>query len=35
MLDRDQVRSSIARRLGIDIGALTPVPIATSKAWSR
>ena len=23
-LDRDQVRSSIARRLGIDIGALTP-----------
>ena len=25
ILDRDQVRSSIARRLGIDIGALTPV----------
>jgi Fic family protein len=24
ILDRDQVRSSIARRLGIDIGALTP-----------
>jgi Fic family protein len=24
MLDRDQVRSSIARRLGIDIGGLTP-----------
>lgn len=24
VLDRDQVRSSIARRLGIDIGALTP-----------
>src|SRR5271166_2289904 len=24
MLDRDQVRSSIARRLGIDIGALAP-----------
>lgn len=24
-LDRDQVRSSIARRLGLDIGALTPV----------
>jgi Fic family protein len=24
LLDRDQVRSSIARRLGIDIGALTP-----------
>src|SRR5271157_4757308 len=23
-LDRDQVRSSIARRLGVDIGALTP-----------
>ena len=23
-LDRDQVRSSIARRLGMDIGALTP-----------
>src|SRR6266702_6826582 len=25
ILDRNQVRSSIARRLGIDIGALTPV----------
>lgn len=25
MLDKDQVRSSIARRLGLDIGALTPV----------
>ena len=24
ILDRDQVRSSIARRLGVDIGALTP-----------
>lgn len=24
LLDRDQVRSSIARRLGVDIGALTP-----------
>src|ERR1700694_2827007 len=24
ILDRDQVRSSIARRLGMDIGALTP-----------
>src|ERR1700722_3679561 len=24
MLDREQVRSSIARRLGMDIGALTP-----------
>ena len=24
MLDSDQVRSSIARRLGIDIGALVP-----------
>lgn len=24
MLDRDQVRSSIARRLGMDIGALAP-----------
>ena len=24
ILDKDQVRSSIARRLGIDIGALTP-----------
>src|SRR6266851_7850968 len=24
ILDRDQVRSSIARRLGIEIGALTP-----------
>ena len=24
VLDRDQVRSSIARRLGLDIGALTP-----------
>src|ERR1700729_2032952 len=23
-LDRDQVRSSVARRLGVDIGALTP-----------
>src|SRR5580658_5711830 len=25
VLDHDQVRSSIARRLGMDIGALTPV----------
>ena len=25
ILDRDQVRSSVARRLGMDIGALTPV----------
>src|ERR1035437_2944835 len=25
VLDRDQVRSSVARRLGMDIGALTPV----------
>ena len=24
MLDRDQVRSSIARRLGMDVGGLTP-----------
>src|SRR5262245_41954597 len=24
VLDRDQVRSSLARRLGVDIGALTP-----------
>src|SRR5450756_97801 len=24
VLDRDQVRSSVARRLGMDIGALTP-----------
>jgi Domain of unknown function (DUF4172) len=24
ILDRDQVRSSVARRLGMDIGALTP-----------
>ena len=34
VLDKDQVRSSIARRLGIDIGALTP-PTAMSKASSK
>ena len=33
-LDRDQVRSSIARRLGMEIGALRP-PSAMSKASSR
>lgn len=32
ILDKEQVRSSIARRLGMDIGALAS---ATSKAWSR
>ena len=33
-LDADQVRSSVARRLGIDIGGLQPAD-RTSKAWSR
>jgi Fic family protein len=32
-LDAGQVRSSLARRLGIDIGGLKP-PTATSMAWS-
>ena len=33
-LNVESVRSSIARRLGVDIGALAPW-IGTSKAWSR
>ena len=33
-LDRDQVRSSIARRLGIDIGGLTPRTV-TLRVWSK
>ena len=33
-LDVGSVRSSIARRLGVDIGALAPVD-AMSRAWSR
>ena len=33
-LDKEQVRSSIARRLGMDIGGLTP-PTAMSKASSK
>jgi Fic family protein len=33
-LDAGQVRSSIARRLGMDIGGLAPADRA-SRAWSR
>ena len=35
ILDKDQVRSSIARRLGMDAGALPAEPIAMSRASSR
>jgi hypothetical protein len=32
-LDAEQVRSSVARRLGMDVGGLRP--IAASRAWLK